>query len=136
MACTGQNTFGTETFKGKNYFAVTLGSDGQVFNSNVLNSSARIAKVINDEVIGKVKIFKGPSQVTGIDGLKFTAGVDFRNFVNESELQIHHDRLDVYLPLDLCLKFVDADITSQQLIDGSTVLVNGDRVQVPLSSGG
>ena len=38
-------------------------------------------------------------------------------------------------PIDVILKFVDADITSQQLIDGSIVLLNGDRMQVSLAVG-
>jgi hypothetical protein len=134
MACAGQNTFGAETYKGRSYFAVILGSDGQVYNSNVMNSSARVARVVNEQIIDRVKTFKGPAQQTGIDGLKFEARVSYRNFVNEPE--IRDDQLEIYLPLDLCVKFVDADITSQQLIDGSIVLLNGNRIQVPLSSGG
>ncbi len=134
MACTGQNTFGAETYKSKNFFAITLGSDSQIYNSNVMNSSARVAKVINERIVERVKAFKAPAQETGLDGLKFAADISFRNFVNEAEL--HNDRLEIYFPLDLCLKFTDADITSQQLIDGSIVLLNGNRIQVPLSAGG
>lgn len=131
MACNGQNTFAAETYKGRTYFAVTLQSDGEVYNSNKLSSSARAARVINERIIARVKTFKDPTQESGIDGLKFAASVDYRNFVNES--QTHQDQLEIYLPLDLLVKFVDADITSQQLIDGSIVLLNGNRIQVPLT---
>ncbi len=57
MACDGQNTFATETFKGKTYFAVTLQSDGKIYNANVLNSSARVAAVINGQVVDRIKTF-------------------------------------------------------------------------------
>jgi hypothetical protein len=136
MVCKGQNTFSTELYKGKTYFAIGLGEDTQVYNSNVMNSTARVAKVINERVIGAVKTFQQPAVLTGISGVKFAASINFRNFVNESELATHDDQLEVYVPVDLCLKFVDADITSQQLIDNSTVLLNGNRIQVPLSTGG
>jgi hypothetical protein len=133
MACNGQGTFAAETFKGRTYFAVTLQSDGEVYNSNKLNSLARIALVINERIIAMIKTFKSPAQESGIDGLKFTTSIDYHNFVNES--QTHQDQLEIYLPLDLLVKFVDADITSQQLIDGSIVLLNGDRIQVSLTVG-
>src|SRR5260370_5616762 len=134
MACTGPDSFGAETYKGKSYFAISLGPDAEVYNSNVMNSSARVAKIINDRIIGRVKTFRAPAQETGIDGLQFSAVINFHNFVNEPTIRT--DRLEVYLPLDLCMKFVDADVTSQQLIDGSIVLLNGNRIQVPLSAGG
>ena len=133
MACNGQNTFATETYKGRDYFAVTMQFDGTVYNSNKLNSAARVALVINEKVITSVKTFKAPTQESGIDGLKFVAPIFYRNFVDES--QTGQDQLEVYLPLDLVVKFVDADITSQQLIDGSIVLLNGNRIQVPLTAG-
>src|SRR5260370_34251062 len=99
-----------------------------------MNSSARVAKIINERIIGRVKTLRAPAQETGIDGLQFSAVINFHNFVNEPTIRT--DRLEVYLPLDLCMKFVDADVTSQQLIDGSIVLLNGNRIQVPLSAGG
>jgi hypothetical protein len=134
MACTGPDAFGAEEYKGKSYFAITLGSDSQVYNSNVINSSARVAKVINERIIGRVKTFRTPAGEAGIDGLKFSVAISFRNFVNEPKTR--NDQLDVYLPLDLCAKFLEADITSQHLIDGSIVLLNGNRIQIPLSSAG
>jgi len=133
MACTGENTFATETYKGRTYFSVGLHSDGQVYNSTKLNSSVRVATVINERIIPMVKAFKRPTQESGIDGLKFAAPIYYRDFV--SEVVAQHDQLEIYLPLDLIQKFVDADITSQQLVDGSVVLLNGNRVQVSLAAG-
>ena len=133
MACRGQNNFETETYKGKTYFAVSLSSDGVVYNSNILSSSARAAKVINERIMAMVRGFKGPAQESGIDGLKFAATIEYRNFINESSVK--SDDLEIYLPLEQVVKFVDADITSQQLIDGSIILLGGNRIQVPLAGG-
>jgi len=48
---------------------------------------------------------------------------------------VKSDDLEIYLPLEQVVKFVDADITSQQLIDGSIILLGGNRIQVPLAGG-
>jgi Phage integrase, N-terminal SAM-like domain len=48
--------------------------------------------------------------------------------------QHFHKSPDLITPVGESVRqFSDADITSQQLIDGSVVLVNGNRVQVPLA---
>lgn len=132
MVCRGRNTISTENFKGKMYFAVSMDSDGTVYNSNKLGSSARAAKVINERVIPAVKVFEHPTQESGIDGLKFTVPIDHRNFADDSAVT-SDDRLEVYLPLDAILKFLDSDLTSQQLLDNGIVRLNGDRIQVSLS---
>ncbi len=127
------NTFTTETFKGKTHFAVTLQPVAVVYNSNKLNSSARVAKVFNERIIERIRAFKGPAQESGIDGLKFSAEVAYRNFVDEPTS--HQDQLEIYLPLELIMKFTEADITTQQLVDGSVVLLNGNRIQILLTEG-
>jgi len=131
--CDGQNTFEVETFKARTYFAVTLASDGTAYNSLRLDESARVRRTINERLLRRIKLFRGIAQETGIDGVKFTATIAYRDFVNETV--DHIDSVEVYVPLDLSMKFADADITSQQLIDGSIVLLNGNRVQVNLSGG-
>jgi hypothetical protein len=81
-------------------------------------------------MLSKVKAFKGVAQAAGIDGVKFTAHIAYRDFLNETVA--HDDVLEIYLPLDLCSKFAEADITSQQLVDGSVVILNGNRIQTSL----
>jgi hypothetical protein len=130
MVCSGQNTFKGETYKEKTYFSVTLGPSGVEYNSLKLNASARVSTVINERMLNMVKTFKDVAREAGIDGLKLTAHIDYRDFV--SEVISHTDDLEIYLPLDLCAKFASADITSQQLIDGSIVILNGNRIQVSL----
>ena len=89
-----------------------------------------MARVINENLLDRVKLFGGIAQMTGIDGVKLAVGIAYQDLV--SETVPHVDNLEVYVPLDLAMKFAEADITSQQLIDGSTVLLNGNRVQVSL----
>lgn len=131
--CDGQNTFDVETFKSRSYFAVHLASDGIVYNSLKLDESARVRRTINEELLHRIKLFRGIAEQTGIDGVKFTISISYRDFVNETVA--HVDKMEVYVPLDLSMKFADADITSQQLLDGSIVLLNDNRIQVNLAGG-
>jgi hypothetical protein len=131
--CDGQNTFDVETFKSRSYFAVSLANDGTVYNSLRLDESARVRRTINEQLLHRIKLFRGVAQQTGIDGLKFTTNIAYRDFANETVART--DEMEVYIPLDLSMKFADADITSQQLLDGSIVLLNGNRIQVTLSGG-
>jgi hypothetical protein len=131
MVCSGQGTLGTVAFKGNTYLAVTLGDDGTVYNTVQLNQSARVAKVINDRLLDDIKAFQGVASLVGIDGVEFTARIYFRNFVSETVPTI--DKLELYVPLGLASKFADQDITSQQLMDGSVIILNGNRIQISLA---
>jgi hypothetical protein len=131
IVCSGQGTLGIVAFKGRTYLAVTLGDDGIVYNTLQLNQSARVAKVINDRLLDDIKAFQDVAGLVGIDGVEFAVRIYFRNFVNESVATF--DTLELYVPLALARKFADADITSQQLMDGSVVILNGNRVQVSLA---
>lgn len=131
MVCSGQGTLGTVRFKARTYLAVTLGDDGIVYNTLQLNQSARVAKVINDRLLDDIKAFQGVASLVGIDGVEFAVRIYFRNFVNESVAT--SDTLELYVPLSLAKKFADEDITSQQMVDGSVVILDGNRVQVSLA---
>ncbi|HVB57855.1 MAG TPA: hypothetical protein VNE63_15705 [Candidatus Acidoferrales bacterium] len=131
MVCSGQGTLGTTEFKGRTYLAVTLGDDGTVYNTVQLNQSARVAKVINDRLLDDIKAFQGVASLVGIDGVEFTVQIYFRNLVSETLPTI--DKLELYVPLGLASKFADQDITSQQLMDGSVIILNGNRIQVSLA---
>lgn len=131
MVCSGQGTLGTVVFKRNTYLAVTLGDDGTVYNTVQLNQSARVAKVINDRLLDDIKAFQGVASLVGIDGVEFTVQIYFRNFVSETLPTI--DKLELYVPLGLASKFADQDITSQQLMDGSVIILNGNRIQVSLA---
>lgn len=131
MVCKGQGTLGTVSFKGHTYLAVTFGDDGTVYNSIQLNQAARVARVINDRLLDDIKAFRGVATLAGIDGVEFTLPIHYRNFVSETVAT--SDTLEVYVPLDLANEFASQDVTSQQLMDGSVVILNGNRVQVSLT---
>ena len=57
--------------------------------------------------------------------------VQFKNFLREYERG--SDAVQAFIPCETLQKFVDADISSQALINASVVLVNDDRTDVTLS---
>jgi len=129
----GSATIGSETYKDKLYLVVNLGESDTVYNELKLNQAARVAKVMNEKLLTVLKALASPiADVAGIYGLKIEFQVPHRNFLNAGTYA-ETDKLEAYVPADAVKKFADADITSQQLVDGSVVIVNDNRVQVGLS---
>jgi hypothetical protein len=67
-----------------------------------------------------------------LHGVKMTVEIDHADFLNKRESG-GTDRIEIYAPLDLVRRFAADDITSQQLIDGCVVLVDGNRISVNLA---
>jgi hypothetical protein len=122
------------TYKGKTYVSVDLGEDGNVYNSLRLDEAARVALVENERLLKLIKTFSTVAEMSGIDGVKLIAVISYKSFLDELA-RPSRDVLQLYVPLDLARRFQDADITSQQLIDGSVVLLNDNRIQVSLAAG-
>jgi len=103
-----------------------------VYNSIKLNESARVATVINSRS-ALLKSLAVIAEDSGVDGVKMTQKVLYRNFVSETETK--SDSLEIYAPLNSIKRFSDSDITNQQFVDDCTVILNSNRVQVLLSNG-
>ena len=126
-------TIGSTVFKEKLYLVVDLGTDGSVYNDLKLNQSQRIATIMNDRLLLILKAFA--KQIEGsssLHGLKLELIIPHKSFLNESASP-DRDKLEVYVSWQDAKRFAEADITSQQLLDGSIVIVNSNRIQVLLS---
>ena len=114
-----------------------LGSGSTVYNTIQMDESARVARTVNDRVLKVLKASLAPLADLGesaVSGVRVDTKILSRNFVDRgAEPSI--DAVQIYAPRELVRKFADADITSQQLIDGCVVLVNDNRVQVLLGAG-
>jgi hypothetical protein len=97
-----------------------------------LNESARVATVVNSE-FQLIKSLAIITEDAGLEGVKITQQIDYRNFVTEVALKA--DTLEMYAPLKLIKQFADDNITSQQFLDHCIVILNSSRVQVVLSNG-
>jgi hypothetical protein len=125
-------TLGSEVFKGITYLTVSLPEEENVWNDLVVNRSKRVGKLIG----AQLPLLKAFAQISvshqTIGGLKLAqpsihgTAPDYKN--------VSADKVEAYFPMEAMLKFANADITSQQLVNQSIILVNGDRVEVDLSS--
>ncbi len=111
---------------------VDLGRDMSVYNDLKLNQVERVAHVLNDRLLTLLKAFAAPVTGVGeIGGLKIEMIIPHKSFLDQSALA-KDDRLELYAPVESVAHFADDAITSQQLVEESVVLVNGNRTNVPL----
>lgn len=132
IAGKGLATVGSESYKDKVYIGFLLPLSGTIYNTAKLNESARVATIINSRLalLKSLAILAGN---TGLEGVKITEKIFYRNFV--SEAQARFDTLELYAPLGVIKQFADADITNQQFVDQCVAILNSNRVQVLLSNG-
>jgi hypothetical protein len=129
---------GVAEFKGKQYIAFSATSPAAEFNSQV-NQAARAATVLKTLVLPAFdKVAPVITDANGIYGIKIRAKIFYRDFLSKRNQRPHNQRphveiLEIFAPYDLVEKFFNHDITNQKLVDGSIILVNGDRIEVDLS---
>lgn len=120
----------TEIFKEKKYIVCSY-SDGTEYNTIRVNQAERSARTIQKylpEIKRKGKLLLAAKE---IEGVELKVKIAYRNFVNES--QSSYENLQFYVPKDVLKLFIDADITDQELVDKSIILLNDNRVRVNLS---
>ncbi|MCI0337839.1 MAG: hypothetical protein L0226_09695 [Acidobacteria bacterium] len=123
-----------ERFKNANYLSFGLGDDPNVYNTLRLNQHSRAARVINDLVLPSLK--EAALYITDtpeIGGIKMAIRILYKDFLQERNIHPHAEVLEIYAPYNLIEKFFNLDITNQQLVDGSVILMNGNRMQVSLA---
>lgn len=127
-------TMGTITYKDNVYFRVDVGTDDNVYNELKLNQSQRVSRVLTERLLTLLKAFAAPvAGVKEVYGLKIEMGIPHKSFADQYA-SASVDKLELYAPSELIKTFSDADITSQQFIDGCVVIVEGNRVSVALTA--
>lgn len=124
------NAVWTEIFKEKKYVACSY-SDGTEYNTNQINQAERITRTIQKYlpiVKRKGKLLLPAKEVEGVE---LKVKIFHRNFVNESKTT--SEILQFYVPMDSLKSFIEADITDQELVDKSIILLNDSRVRANLS---
>lgn len=128
------DAIGSDTYKGKFYLKLRMPEDDLVYNSNQVNQPGRVARVLQR---GLLTLLKGLQQmylagVAGIEGIKLEHGILYRNFGTDESTQT--ETMVLYATVEQLTKFAENDITNQQLVDSSIILVNGDRVAISLTN--
>lgn len=122
--------FCTSAFKGKQYASVNLYSTS-VFNSLKLNPY-QIGVRMFDDVVRKMLDVVAPAVASfPLDGyeiaVKTAAGDAIEKYYDKKSLNYQF-----YLPKKSVVSYKNKDITGQQLIDASVILLNDERIDLKL----
>jgi len=121
----------TEIFKEKKYL-ISSYLDKRAYNSNRVNQAERTARTVQEYFPIIKKKEELLLSLKEIDGIKLEVKIAFRDFADKSSTS-QYDELKFYVPKDVLKLFIDADITDQELVDKSIILLNDNRVRVNLS---
>jgi hypothetical protein len=123
--------FAISEFKGGRFLTTDLGLDRNVYNEERLKQSERVALLLNKQLLSLMRVMEPHVRaLPGMVGLKIQVGIAHESFVDKDDPRTI-DRLEIYAPADLLLKFAGADITAKKLLEGSVLLINGNRMEVP-----
>jgi hypothetical protein len=127
---------GVAEFNGKQYIAFSTSYPTVEFNSHQVNQAARVATVLKAVVLPAFdKVAPVITDANGIYGIKIRARIFYRDILSKRNQRPRVEVLEIFAPYDLVEKLFNHVITNQKLVDGSIVLVNGDRIEVNLSKG-
>jgi len=119
-------------YKEKQYLRCLV-ENNTAYNTRVVSDSQRTSTVIKSKLLEPLKYYyEKIKKVNGVDGLKMIVTVFYRDFITEPTDR--KDTLELYVPKTEIGQFIDADITSQELMNKSIILLNGNRVQVDLNN--
>ena len=121
-----------ESFRGGEYLAVRLGNWESVYNTRQINQAQRLALVVG-ELMNRVK-GAGALASAGLAGLRLDVGIPYRDFVDSSDHGL--DAVAWYIDSASIPALRDFEITSQEFVNSSVIVVNGTRVEVDLSDQG
>lgn len=122
----------SEKYKGNTFLSVNVGQDTEVYNTLRVDQTHRIGHSLNQRVLSYFKriarIIKFHPQ---IDGVKISIQVPYKNFITEAYSEPSYDRVEIYAPMEIIRQFADSELTNQDFINESIMLVNGARVNSP-----
>lgn len=126
--------FSAVTYRGRRYLSMDLGSAAPILTALQPNAPARAARLFNDDLLGAAKeVWRVSGGVPGVDGVRLVLRLPHRRSADTGATLVG-DTIEWYAPRDLVGQFAADDITGQQLLDGSVVLVNGHRTQILLGA--
>jgi hypothetical protein len=129
---------GVEERGGKRFLVFKLDT-GIIYNDREVGAASRPARVWNDIV--EVSLRKFRALGFQADGVAFLLGYAHKEYADEAELRAHlHDSPGTpeaaafYLLISDVTELVNSRITSQQLLDRATVLIDGTPTRLVLET--
>jgi hypothetical protein len=127
----GQARLGTETYRDGSYLVVRMGRITPRTRLFLSNPVARAAIVMNDQLLAVAKRFWKPlGKGAGFGGLKIDADLPRAGTAEPDKEDI--DRVEWYAPWPELSRFAVDEITSAALVEKSVVLLDHNRVALPL----
>jgi len=123
--------FTSEDFKNLTYFVADLGRDDSVYNEEKLTQAQRLAHLLNAKLLALLRELEELTRgVDAFGGIKLEMAIPHKSFVTEGDTT-EFDRLEIYAPIVTLRQFVAADLTARKFLDGSIILINENRTEVP-----
>lgn len=123
----------TSVFESNLYFDSDLGEGTVVYNRKTTTPNQRTASTIADRILPATKawakVFFGD---VPFYGFRLAATIVHKDFVEYPPKSVR-DEIEFYVSLDDAEDYADDDLSSQGLIDASTVVVNGKQVRLDVS---
>jgi hypothetical protein len=120
-------------FRNRIYLQLTL-RNPRIFDANAGSIYKRAAQSFDLFLAGQLKsLLEKVPEGAAVEGLDITVLNQFSaKPAGPSKAGASSEAVEFALPLKVLQPFVDADITNQQMLDGSFVLVNGVRIALNL----
>lgn len=125
--------FGEETYKEKEYMVVRGKLTDFVLNSSKLSQMQRVSWVFNERLLNALKVLQDAIQNGSAvyHGVKVEYGIPYRNLIDNTGEGM--DTLMIYASMADIRLFKDFEITGQELMDRSVVIVGNNRIKVDLN---
>ena len=108
-------------------------SDSVVYNTLQLNQAERVARQTESAITQMKSLYQKTGNIENLEGIKLITDIYSKSFLDQLAVpQVEH--FEMYVPFGLLHQFIDAEITTQDLADGSIILVNGSRVKANLTN--
>jgi hypothetical protein len=125
-------------FKTKLYLASSYKDPkGTEYNSNLVNETERVVRTIQKYLPEIKKRAKLAATIREIEGVKIETTIRSKVFgakpFSGQDIYPTFDSFEFYVPMDALNQFIEAEITDQELVDKSIVLLNESRIKVVLS---
>lgn len=123
--------FGGENFKDNFYFVLKMAPPA-VIDSARFGQPQRVSMLFNQLLLGELKgLYSELKDVKEMEGIKFEALISHRNYYTGGG--DGQDHLQVYAKMENIKLFSEFEITGQELLDRSVVIIDNNRANVNLT---
>ena len=124
------SAFAETLFKEKRYLSVDTSQD-VVYNTIQLNQAERTARQAEFSLKKLRDFIKIAGHCDGYYGISAMAKIGSYDFVRKDDTTL--EKFEMHVPFDAFDRFISADITNQELIDASIIMMDGSRMKVNLA---